>query len=490
MLEIRALSKSFGGVKATDNVTLDFADGSLTAVIGPNGAGKSTFFNLITGALRPDSGQILLNGVDMAGRSPPEIVRHGIGRAFQVASIFPSLTVQETMLAAVGADQRRASVLHRRFPLAETRDRAEHAMELLGLASKRNRIAATLSHGDQKLLDIALALVLDPKVLLLDEPTAGMGTEERWRMIDKVRELWETQKITVVFIEHDMDIVFKIAPEIVVLCYGRILATGTPDAIRRNEAVIEAYLGTEHHAGGRDMSAQPVVQVEDLDVYYGTSQILFGVGLSVRQGETMALLGRNGAGKSTTMKAIMGLAPARRGKVTLRGRVVSGLKPYHIARAGLGFVPEDRQIFPEHTVEDNLVIGAKKGPNGEDEWSIRRIYDVFPLLEPLRHRIAGRLSGGEQQMLAIARTLMGNPALLLLDEPSEGLAPIIVQRIGELLRQLRGTGATVLIAEQNMHFCLGLASHATVIDKGQIVYTSGIEELKANDNIRQRYLAL
>ena len=255
------------------------------------------------------------------------------------------------------------------------------------------------------------------------------------------------------------------------------------------------------------MSA-PVVQVEDLDVYYGTSQILFGVGLSVRQGETMALLGRNGAGKSTTMKAIMGLAPARRGKVTLRGNVVSGLKPYHIARAGLGFVPEDRQIFPEHTVEDNLEIGHKKGPNGEDDWPIRRIYDVFPLLEPLRSRIAGRvyelfplleplryritgrLSGGEQQMLAIARTLMGNPTLLLLDEPSEGLAPIIVQRIGELLRQLRGTGATVLIAEQNMHFCLGLASHATVIDKGQIVYTAGIEDLKANDTIRQRYLAL
>ena len=152
-------------------------------------------------------------------------------------------------------------------------------MELLGLAGKRDRTAATLSHGDQKLLDIALALVLDPKVLLLDEPTAGMGTEERWRMIDKVQELWEPQKITVVFIEHDMDIVFKIAPEIVVLCYGRILATGTPDEIRRNPGCDRGLSRHRTSRRSRDMSAQPVVQVEDLDVFYGTSQILFGVGL-------------------------------------------------------------------------------------------------------------------------------------------------------------------------------------------------------------------
>jgi len=238
------------------------------------------------------------------------------------------------------------------------------------------------------------------------------------------------------------------------------------------------------------MSGQVIMELADLDVYYGTSQILFGVGLSVRRGETMALLGRNGAGKSTTMKAIVGLAPPRRGTISLRGNAIAGLKPHRIARAGLGFVPEDRQIFPDHTVEDNLLVGRKKGPQGEDDWPLPRIYRVFPLLEPLRQRIAGRLSGGEQQMLAIARTLMGNPTLLLLDEPSEGLAPIIVQRIGELLRQLRAAGATVLIAEQNLHFCLGVASHATVIDKGQIVHSSTIEELKANDDIRRRYLAL
>ena len=247
-LEIRNLRKSFGGLKATDDVSLTFANGSLTAVIGPNGAGKSTFFAQLSGALVPDSGQILLDGADLVGLSRGEIVRRGIGRAFQVASIFPSLTVAETLLAAVAVDQRRDRLLHRRFPLAETRDRAQDVMEMVGLQEKARRRAATLSHGDQKLLDIALALVLRPKVLLLDEPTAGMGPEERWQMIDKVHDLWQRERMTVVFVEHDMDIVFKIARHIVVLCYGRVLAAGTPEEIRRDPAVIEAYLGTEHAA--------------------------------------------------------------------------------------------------------------------------------------------------------------------------------------------------------------------------------------------------
>ena len=244
MLELQLLSKSFGGVRATNDVSLTFADGSLSAIIGPNGAGKSTLFNLLGGALRPDSGRILLDGEDLVGLSRGAIVRRGIGRAFQVASIFPSLTVEETMVAAVAVDRRRHMLLHRRFPLAETREKAEGVLDMLGLADQRRRRASTLSHGDQKLLDVALALVLDPKVLLLDEPTAGMGPEERWQMIDKVHELWQRQRMTVVFIEHDMDIVFKIAPHIVVLCYGSVLAAGPPDAIRADEAVIDAYLGT------------------------------------------------------------------------------------------------------------------------------------------------------------------------------------------------------------------------------------------------------
>jgi len=248
MLAVENLIKSFGGVRATDDVSLTFPTGSLTAIIGPNGAGKSTFFNLISGALRPDSGRIVLDDTDIVGLSRAEIVRRGIGRAFQVASIFPTLTVEETMLAAVAADQGHSASMGRRFPQAGTRERAEAAMAMLGLADKRGVLSANLSHGDQKLLDIGLALVLQPTVLLLDEPTAGMGPEERWKMIDKVYQLWETQKMTVVFIEHDMDIVFKIAPSIRVLCYGRLLAEGTPREIRENQAVIDAYLGTAHEA--------------------------------------------------------------------------------------------------------------------------------------------------------------------------------------------------------------------------------------------------
>ncbi len=233
-----------------------------------------------------------------------------------------------------------------------------------------------------------------------------------------------------------------------------------------------------------------MLEVQGADVFYGASQILFGLDLAVEQGQTMALLGRNGAGKSTTFKAIAGIAPPRRGRVVLSGKTVSGRAPYRIARAGIGYVPEDRQVFPEHTVNDNLVIGAKHGPRGEDHWTTRRIYEVFPLLCGMRGRMAGRLSGGEQQLLAIARTLMGNPDILLLDEPSEGLAPLVVRAIGDLIRTLRGMNITILLAEQNMHFCLDVATHAAVIDKGQVVYSAPIAELRGNAAIAQRYLAV
>lgn len=236
--------------------------------------------------------------------------------------------------------------------------------------------------------------------------------------------------------------------------------------------------------------SKTVLKVENLDVFYGTSQVLFGMSLAVHAGETLALLGRNGAGKSTTMKSIAGVIPTRQGKSIFKDKTITGLPAFKIARSGIGFVPEDRQIFPDLTVEDNLVIAAKKGPNGEDDWPIERVYEMLPLLAPLKTRMGGQLSGGEQQMLTVGRSLMGNPDLLLLDEPSEGLAPIMVQRIGDLIETLRKLGKTIVLAEQNLHFCLGLADRAVVIDKGSDVFTGSIRELNANEEIKQRYLSV
>ncbi|MBX6370247.1 MAG: ABC transporter ATP-binding protein [Rhodospirillales bacterium] len=246
MLHVENLSKSFGGVKAMNGVSLRFPERSLTAIIGPNGAGKTTFFNLISGHLRADSGHVHFRGEDIVGLPRLEIVRRGICRAFQVASIFPDLTLEESVIAAVTSHQNGSWSLFRRFPAPSAKARAHEIIELLGLTPRAKTLSRNLSHGEQKLLDIALALALEPKVLLLDEPTAGMGSEERWKMIDKVYQLWKAEDLTIIFIEHDMDIVFKIAETIYVLKYGQVLAQGTPDEIRRNQDVIDAYLGTDH----------------------------------------------------------------------------------------------------------------------------------------------------------------------------------------------------------------------------------------------------
>jgi len=233
-----------------------------------------------------------------------------------------------------------------------------------------------------------------------------------------------------------------------------------------------------------------ILNIDKINVFYGSSQVLFDLSFDVQPGETLALLGRNGAGKSTTMKTIAGVLKAKTGGIRLYDQSITQRPAHLIARAGIGFVPEDRQIFPDLTVEDNLDIAIKRGAKGHDDWSIDRVYSMLPLLEPLKDRLGGQLSGGEQQMLTVGRALMGNPDVLLLDEPSEGLAPIMVQKIGDLIHALKQLGKTIVLAEQNLHFCLGLADRAVVIDKGRDVFCGTIAELNTNADIKQRYLSV
>jgi len=234
-----------------------------------------------------------------------------------------------------------------------------------------------------------------------------------------------------------------------------------------------------------------ILEVQDLYTSYGLSQILFGISITVDEGECVSLLGRNGVGKTTTLRSIMGLTPPRRGTVRFRGQDITGQPAYRIARLGVGFVPEERRIFPDLSVRENLEVGRKAAATPHaTEWTVEQVYDIFPVLANLNDRKGGYLSGGEQQMLTVGRTLMGNPDLILLDEPSEGLAPLVVRDLSEQIQRLKESGITILLCEQNAKFAIALSDRAYVLEKGQVRFSGTIEDLRGNDDIRQQYLAL
>ena len=233
------------------------------------------------------------------------------------------------------------------------------------------------------------------------------------------------------------------------------------------------------------------LEVENIHTFYGTSHILFGVSLKVIRGECVCLLGRNGVGKTTTLKTIMGLVHARQGTITYNGKSLTGLPPYEIARMGIGYVPDERLIFPDLTVRENLEIATKE-PLESDiaPWSVKRIYELFPVLEPLDASPAGYLSGGEQQMLTCGRTLMGNPSLMLLDEPVEGLAPVVVQEVSRQIKRLKKIGLTILFAEQNIRFATEISDRAYVIEGGRVRYEGTMAELEQQSEIKEKYLMI
>ncbi len=237
-------------------------------------------------------------------------------------------------------------------------------------------------------------------------------------------------------------------------------------------------------------AADALLQVTDLASGYGRAQILYGVGLELRRGEVVALLGRNGAGKSTTLKTLMGLVRARQGQVTLLGRRIEGLSPFRICRLGLGYVPEERRVFAGLTVMENLEVARRPARTGAPTWTPQRLFELFPNLGRMRERRGGEMSGGEQQMLTISRTLMGNPLAVLLDEPSEGLAPVIVDEMARAIAELKREGLTILLSEQNLRFATAIADRAAIIERGTIRFTGTMAELFANTEVRDQYLAV
>lgn len=233
-----------------------------------------------------------------------------------------------------------------------------------------------------------------------------------------------------------------------------------------------------------------MLQVEKIDAFYGSSQILFKVSLVISAGEVVALLGRNGAGKTTTLRSIMGLTHPKRGSITYKGDDISGKPTYKIANMGIGYVPENRIIFPDLSVLDNLNLASKTSPGGENGWGLGRVFELFPVLKARAHQHGGTLSGGEQQMLTIARTLMGNPDLILVDEPTEGLAPLLVKEVRKLLLAIAETGTTILLSEQNIKFSLKSSKRVYIIEKGEIQYEGSVENLQEDESVIKKYLAV
>ncbi|MBI3079741.1 MAG: ATP-binding cassette domain-containing protein, partial [Deltaproteobacteria bacterium] len=291
-----------------------------------------------------------------------------------------------------------------------------------------------------------------------------------------------------------MDLVFALAGRIVVLHRGRVLAEGAPGAIRTNAQVREVYLGEGEIAAAAispraPAPAGPVLELQGVDAYYGQSHVLHGLSLRVARGEVVGLLGRNGAGKTTTLRAVMGLTPPRRGVIRCRGTAIAGWPPYEVARLGIGFVPDDRRIFPHLTTRENLEL-ALVGLEGRQGWSVERVYELFPVLRAVDRSPGGALSGGEQKMLAIGRALMAGPELLLLDEPSEGLAPMVIQSLVQALRSIRELGVTILVADQNAKFARAVIDRCYIIDRGVIRYEGTMAALWEDRETLTRYLAV
>jgi branched-chain amino acid transport system ATP-binding protein len=489
LLEVAGLTKRFGALAAVDGASFQVRRGELRSIIGPNGAGKTTLFHLLTGLVPADSGAATFRGAAITGLLPHRIVARGVGRSFQIISIFQALTVFENVRIAAQARHRcRFAMFADAGAFADLNAETVRLLAAVGLADKAFRVASNLSHGDQRLLEIAVALATRPELLLLDEPLAGLAAHDRVRVADLIRIL--RQSVTIVLIDHDIDHVLALSDRITVLHQGRVIAEGGPADIQQNAEVQTAYLGhlaiASGPAAGRVPAAgEPLLRVATVDAFYGKSHVLHGVSLDVFPGEVVSLLGRNGAGKTTTLAAITGVVPPRAGRVVYRGAELAGRPPEAIARLGLGLVPQGRRIFPNLTVLENLQI-ARRGNGG---WTIDRVFSAFPKLRQLRDARGATLSGGELQLLAIARTLMGNVDLLLLDEPFEGLAPAVVEIVWNVLRQIKGE-TTILLVEQNAGLALSLSDRAYVINNGAIAWSGAAQNLHADDALRLRLLGV
>ncbi len=512
ILEVSSVVKRYGGLIAIDNVDLTLQRGTITGVIGPNGAGKSTLIGLIGGALAPSQGSIRLDGRDVSRLPASERARAGIGRTYQIPRPFLDMTVEENLEVA-------------QYSIApfisSTKARAERLalLERTGLADAAGITARALPLLRRKRLEVARALALRPRVVLLDEVGAGLVDSEITELIALIKAILD-ERTAIVIVEHVLRVVRECCERSMVLNFGKKLIEGPTAEVFANDQVAAVYLGTggakgapksDHSDASNDVihiespseerrrlapliatysgaSSIPLLRMDRVAAGYGQARVLEGLDLTLNEGQAIAILGANGAGKTTLARVITGAIAPSSGRIEIAGQAVGGLPPHRIASLGIAHCMEGRRIFSTLSVEDNLKIAAR-GAHAKTMGSrLGAVYDLFPVLGERRAELGTSMSGGQQQMLAIGRALMARPRLVIFDEISLGLAPVMMDKLYEALALLKQAGVTLIVIEQDVDRALALADYAYVLEHGSFALSGTPSEIASNSRLRHIYI--
>ncbi|MDQ6773534.1 MAG: ATP-binding cassette domain-containing protein [Candidatus Dormibacteraeota bacterium] len=483
ILEIEDLAYSFGGLKAVNGSTFNIERGGINALIGPNGAGKTTLINIIAGALKAEAGRVSFDGTDVTGWPSHKVAGQGLIRTFQISRELANMTVLENMLVPPPnqAGDRlfnamfRPGVGHRQDrTLVET---ALARLDDFGLYDSRDQYARNLSGGQKRLLELARGVMGEPKLMVLDEPFAGVNPA-LIELLEGHLQTLQRSGITFVMVEHNLNVVERICDHVVVMAEGRTLATGRLSELRQNEEVITAYLGgalTEHPHGATVAGeielpnvsrGEPILTASGLTAGYSKVPVVQEVELQAEPGKVVAIVGPNGAGKSTMLKAMFGLLRNTSGSVQLAGEEISGWPAFRVARSGMAYVPQVINVFTNLSVVENLEMGAYTLKSGVAK-RVEEVLEIFQDLKTARAKKAGNLSGGQRNMLGMARALMLEPKVVLLDEPTAGLSPAYTQVVWDQIRRVAGLGTAVIVVEQNVDLAVNNADWVYVLVAGR-----------------------
>lgn len=472
LLRVDSIVKKFGGLVAVNRISLDVRAGEILGLIGPNGSGKSTVMKVVMGVLSPNEGSVHIGGVDVTGIGPHMVARTGVGIVFQHSRPLQRQTVLEHIKLGLLPDEIFAKIDHKIL-----NDKAIEIAEKVGLSHLIDRLPGTLSFADLRRIELAKAIARNPRVVLIDEPFAGLTALEVQEFSDLITA-FKNNGCAVLLVDHNVKSVAALVDRVFAMYLGSEIAQGPASEVMQDPKVREVYLGGALQVAKRptlNVNERSLLTINSVDVFYGKARALAEINLEVREREFVSIVGLNGAGKSTLFNAISGMVEYR-GTIEFEGSNLRGLSAAKIARSGIIQCPETRELFGELSVGENLeVAGLHLSAQALQEQKIW-LFDLFPILKTRLRQTAVTLSGGEQQMLAIARCLMAKPKLLLLDEPTLGLAPVILEQLSKALERLRqSSDITVLLSEQNVTFALPHADRVYVLENSRMVWEGSPE---------------